>query len=416
MSYFHSRILRFVLLASVMVGVVLTPRIGRAQDAVVAADGTRPVDRHPLFVFDIRLGYDTNVNSTYSNKQASGFVNFGGGMTYTASSPRSTFTIGAGAGVSYYFDHGPNNQDYAFNANLNLAWTYKISQRAILNIASYNLYSSQPDFALVGVSTRVSGDYFYSANRFGLTYQWTPRFSTVTSYNPVFFVYQDQPYKNQQDRVEQYFAQEFRYLLRPTISLVAEYRFGYIDYFYNNLGTTNLNSYTNYALLGLDVSVSPRLKFLFRVGAEFRQYDNSNQPNTDSPYFEGRLNYTYMRNSTLTFVARYGLEQPYVTGYRDQQSLRLGILINQQVTRRIAIYGAFYYVHSYYQGLQSPFPFIPNVPNFSENTYDLSLGARYSFNRHFSFEVGYLYTTAQSQILLRSYDRNRVFAGAHFQF
>ncbi len=113
------------------------------------------------------------------------------------------------------------------------------------------------------MNTRVSGDYFYSANRLGLTYQWSPRFSTVTSYNPVFYVYMDQPYKNQQDRVEQYFSQEFRYLLRPTIALVAEYRFGYIDYFYNNLGTTNLNSYTNYALAGLDVSISPRLKFVF---------------------------------------------------------------------------------------------------------------------------------------------------------
>jgi Putative beta-barrel porin 2 len=388
-----------------------------AQDAtVVAADGTRPLDRHPLWVFDIRVGYDTNVNSTYSNKQASGFFNAGGGVTYTASSPRSTLTIGAGAGVSYYFDGGPNNQDYTFNANINLAWTYKISQRAILNIATYNLYSSEPNFALVGVNTRVSGDYFYSANRLGFTYQWTPRFSTVTSYNPVFYVYQDQPYKNQQDRVEQYFAQEFRFLLMPTVSLVAEYRFGYIDYFYDNLGTTNLNSYTNYALGGLDVSLSPRLKFVFRVGGEFRQYDNSNQPDATSPFFEGRLNYTYMRNSTLTLIARYGLEQPYVTGYRDSETFRIGLLINQQLTRRIALYGAFYWVHSNYQGLQSPFFFIPTPPNFSENTYDLSLGARYSFNRHFAFDVGYLYTSSQSGILLRSYDRSRVFAGVHFQF
>ncbi len=331
-------------------------------------------------------------------------------MAYTASSPRSTLTIGAGAGVSYYFDHGPNNQDYTVNANINLAWTYKISQRATLNLATYNLYSSQPDFAVVGLNNRVTGDYFYSANRFGLTYQWSPRFSTVTSYNPVFYAYMDQPYKNQQDRVD---CTGIYTRLQPTIRFIGMSIVSYTDYFYNNLGTTNLNSYTNYALAGLWMS-SPRLKFVFRAGAEFREYDNSNQPSTDSPFFEGRLNYDYMRNSTLTFIARYGLEQPYVTGYRDQEALRLGIIINQQVTRRIGVYGAFYYVHSYYQGLQSPFFFIPSVPNFSENTYDLSLGARYSINRHFSVDVGYLYTTAQSQILLRSYDRNRVFAGVHF--
>jgi opacity protein-like surface antigen len=416
MTNFKPRIFRFVAITAILLGAALTPRLGLAQDALVAADGTKPVDRHPLFTFDIRLGYDTNVNSTYANKQSSGFFNVGGGVTYVASSPRSTLTLGAGAGVSYFFDGGPNNQDYTFNANLNVAWTYKISQRMILSLATYDLYTSEPDFALVGVNTRISGNYFYSANRMALTYQWTPRFSTVVSYNPVFYVYQDQPYKNQQDRAEQYFNLELRYLIRPTISLVAEYRFGYIDYFYNNLGTTNLNSYTNYALAGMDVSVSPRLKFVFRAGAEFREYDNSNQPSTTSPFFEGRLNYDYMRNSTLTLITRYGLEQPYVTGYRDQEAFRIGILINQQVTRRITVYGAFYWVHSYYQGLQSPFFFIPSAPNFSENTYDLSLGARYSINRHFAVDIGYLYTTAQSQILLRSYDRNRVFAGVHFQF
>jgi hypothetical protein len=400
----------------VLFGVASLPRPGLGQDAVVAADGSRPVDRRPLFTFDIRLGYDSNVNSTYSNKMSSGFFNVGGGVSYVASSPRSTLTIGAGAGVSYYFDQGPNNSNTTYNANLNLAWMYKVTPRLTLTVATYDLYTSQPDFSLVGVNTRVSGDYFYSANRFGLTYQWAPRFSTVTSYNPIFYVYQDQPIKSQQDRAEQYFAQEFRFLIRPTISLVAEYRFGYIDYFYNNLGTTNLNSYSNFALAGMDVSVSPRMKFVFRVGAEFRQYENSNQPSTDSPYFEGRLNYTYMRNSTLTLIARYGLEQPFVSGYRDQESFRIGVLVQQQITRRIGVYGAFYYVHSYYQALQSPFFFIPSAPNFNENTYDLSLGARYSINRHFSVDVGYLYTTSQSQILLRSYDRNRVFAGVHFQF
>ena len=417
MSIFKPGISRFAFFFVVLLGVVWTPSLGWAQDsAMVAADGSRPLERRPLFTFDIRLGYDSNVNSTYSNKLSSGFINFGGGVTYTASSPRSTLTIGAGAGVSYYFDHGPNNQDYTVNANINLAWTYKLSRRVTLNIATYNLYSSEPNFSLVGVNTRVSGDYFYSANRFGLTYQWSPRFSTVTSYNPVFYVYQDQPYKNQQDRVENYFAQEFRYLIRPTVSLVVEYRFGLINYFNTTPGGANLNSYTNYALAGMDVSLSPRLKFVFRVGAEFREYDNSNQPSTNSPYFEGRLNYTYMRNSTLTFIARYGLEQPYVTGYRDQETFRLGLVINQQITRRITAYAAFYWVHSYYQGLQSPFFFIPSAPNFSENTYDFSLGARYSFNRHFAFDVGYLYTSSQSQILFRSYDRNRVFAGVHFQF
>jgi len=418
-STIGQRIARCVSIATGLFGVAWIAGLASAQDSgttMYAADGTRPVDRHPLFTFDLRLGYDSNVNSTYSNKIGSGFFNVGGGVIYTAGSPRSTLTLGAGAGVSYYFDQGPNNENYTVNANINLTWTYKISQRMILNIATYNLYTSEPNFQLVGVNNTISGNYFYSANRLGLTYQWTPRFSTVVGYNPVFYLYQDQPYKEQQDRVEQYFALELRYLVIPTVSLVGEYRFGYVDYFYNNIGSANLNSTTNYALGGLDVSLSPRLKFVFRTGAEFRDFNNSNQPSTSSPFFEGRLNYLYMRDSSLTFIARYGLEEPFVTGYRYQEAFRLGLEINQRITRRITSYAAFYYVNSFYQGLQTPFSLFPPPPNFHENTYNLSLGVRYSFNRHFAFDIGYLYTTAQSQILVRSYDRNRVFAGVHFQF
>ena len=50
-------------------------------------------------------------------------------------------------------------------------------------------------------------------------------------------------------------SEEFRYLLKPTLTLAADYRFGYIDYF----GVNN-DSDTNFLLGGFDYTFSPRLR------------------------------------------------------------------------------------------------------------------------------------------------------------
>lgn len=358
-------------------------------------------------VFNLRFGYDDNINATEFNRRESGFVNPDAQFTYQARSPRATLSIGAGAGVVYYFDHGSNGREYDVNANVSLAYTYKVSPRLLLSASSVNLFQSQPDFTLVGLNTTRSGDYFYSSNRLALTYQWSRRFATVTSYSPVFIRYTDDPYQTEQDRNEHFFAQEFRFLLAPTLSLVGEYRFGYIDY-----SNIRLDSRAHYLLVGLDGTLSPRLRFAVRVGAEFRDYDQLNSDVT-SPYAEVSASYDYMRDSTITLSMRYGIEQTDVSGTRDRRSVRLGVVVRQRITPRISAFGSFYYTNGDYEG-RGPLAFVGT--NFKENVYDVALGIRYGISRNWAVDGGYLHTTTDSDLLGRSYDRNRLYIGARFQF
>ncbi len=358
-------------------------------------------------VFNLRFGYDDNINATEFSRQESGFINPDAQFTYQARSARATLSIGAGAGIVYYFDQGNNGREYDINANISVAWTYKVSPRLLLSATTTNLYQSQPDFNLVGLNTTRSGDYFYSSNRFALTYQWSRRFSTVTSYAPIFIRYADEPYQTQQDRNEHFFAQEFRFLLAPTISLVGEYRFGYVDY-----SNIRLDSRAHYLLAGIDATLSPRLRFAVRIGAEFRDYDQLNS-DTTSPYAEVSASYDYMRDSTITLSMRYGIEQTDVSGTRDRRAVRLGITVRQRITPRISAFGSFYYTNGDYEG-RGPLAFV--ATNFKENVYDVALGIRYGINRNWAVDAGYLHTTTDSDLLGRSYDRNRVYVGARFQF
>lgn len=403
--------------ASIFCGLAAAALFGASS--ALAEGGSPPVSgttdagvfsRKPYNItFDVRFGYDDNINTTAFNRQESAFANFQLGISYKAASPRSTLSIGAGVGVVYYFDReGGRSTD--FNLVWNSQWSYKLTPRATINTSTYFVYQSQPDFALNfvgGLVDRRSTDYLYISSSYGLTYQWSRRFATVTSYKPVFIRYIDEPFSTQQDRSEHYFVQEFRFLLQPTVTFTGEYRFGYIDY-----SDISLDSRAHYLLAGIDATLSPRLKAGFRLGAEFRDYSQAGRGDYSGPYAEGTLSYDYQRNSNISFLFRYGIEQTDVVGSTNRNSFRLGINLRHQFTPRIGGYASFYYTRSNYEGSRVGF----STGDFNDNIYDVNVGLRYAVNRNWSVELGYLHTTVNSDIFGRGYDRNRVFVGGRFSF
>ncbi len=391
--------------------------------------------------FDTRFGYDdntlgqpdnfaTSVTNPVTGKRTivsrdvdtsdSAFFNFSLGVGYTAATPRLSLTAGADIGVSYYFDRP--GRSYDVNGGLSLRLTYKLTPRAFLELSTYNAYESQGDYGAsnltnfngqfggagraAGTTANLNGDYFYTTNRGALTYQFTPRISTVFSDTIIAFAYADDPYSKVQDRIENYVSLEGQYLLLPNFSLALNYRYGYIGYF----GVNN-DSQTHFVLTGFDYSANQRLKASIRVGVEFREYFDTVGDET-SPYAEGNVTYSLSRNSSIAFSGRYGIEEGNLaTDNTSTDTLRLGLDYTQSITARISAYLGLYYTHSFYNT-----PTTKNAGAFNENTYDVSVGARYAINRHLSAEIGYTHTTEDSDVEARSYDRNRYFAGVRLSF
>ena len=390
---------------------------------------------------DVRIGYDDNplaepgtVTLIASNGQrfnvgndqkGSVFVNADVGASYLLATSRFTLTIAGDVGATYYFDRQGRNYDV--NGALTLSSSYKISPRLFLQLTSYNAYVSDGDYGatnLTGFNTvlgqagrtsaDVNGDYFYTTTGFGLTYQFAPRLSLVTGGNLVAFAYDKAPFSTDEDRIEFYLSEELRYALLPQLSLTVDYRFAYIDYF-----SINSDSYTNFALAGVDYVFNPRLRATLNVGAEFRTYVDASNADETSPYAEATISYTVSRRTTASFVARYGIEEGDLsTDVTKADTVRLGINVEQQITPRISVYGGFYFTHAYYDtpNRTDEAQLLTAPVNFNEETYDVSVGARYAINRNLAVELGYTHTTVSSEIASREYDRNRYFGGVRFQF
>jgi hypothetical protein len=360
---------------------------------------------------DVRGGYDDNVTTFQPDKQGTGYTSGSIKADYEFGSPRTRFSLETIVGATYFWDHvgnvGGDNNDYDITTNLRISLLHKASARLTLTMAVYLAYQTEPDFTLTqGVNHRV-GNYFITSDRFGASYSWTPRFSTRTSYNLNALHYDDSAVGQFSDRFENTFGNEFRFLLLPPTTLVAEYRIQISSYVHESIR----DSVSQYFLAGVDHEFNPRFRGTFRAGVQFRDYEEGNS--RTSPYFEGSLSYAFGKQTSIIWTSRYSIEDADVATQQGRETYRTGLHGAYDFTPRIRGLLGINYNHDDYQSFNSS-----GAVNtgFTEDLFDIGLSFRYSVTRYFGVEVGYNYTDLSSDQLFREYSRNRYWAGLNVTF
>jgi len=356
-----------------------------------------------LFNISLREGFDDNVYAS-RNKTSSFFTNVGVGLSYAMSTPRFRLATLAGGGVTYYYSRPGRKVD--LTGNLGVTAKYLVTPRLEFDFSSYSAYISQPDSNVEGTSANRQGNYFYSSNTLSGSYQWSPKFSTVTSYTFRTYVYEEAQMNNDQGRIEQTFGQSFNYLVLPKTTAVAEYRVNPVTYF-----DADLNSLGNYFLLGVNQTFNPRLSWTARAGAEWRILDNPVDGRSQyiGPYGESQLTYRFAPASNIHWLLRYGTEGSGVAKVTQRTTFRTSVGITHAFTARINGTARLGFINSYYDQ--------PGVINdYYQNTWEAALGVNYQINRVFSVSLGYTFTGVASDNQGTEYNRNIVFLGANANF
>lgn len=395
--------------------------------------GTGNFSRFPFQISaSVNSGYDDNVTTSNVNRQESWFTSGSVALTYNFGSPRTQLSLQTGGGATYYWDRvsnfGSGNQDYDVNLYLGLTLHHKASPRLSFDLKTFGSYQTEPDFLYGFGLDRRSGNFFYTQDQFTVNYLWTPRFSTATSYTLGAVHYDDLAFGLFEDRVENTFGNQFKFLLWPTTSLVAEYRLELVNYTNEGdpIGPTVMingqavtpeldrDSITQFILAGFDHSFNPRFNISFRGGAEFRDYpDAITDEQQSAPYFEGTLNYTVSKLTSLSWTNRYAIEEADVLQNPNRKTFRSGLRATHNLTPRLAGNLAAFYEHDDYESVNT---LTVVAPSFIEQAIDLSLSLRFAVNRYFGVEAGYGYTDVWSDIAVREYSRNRYWAGLNVTF
>jgi hypothetical protein len=359
--------------------------------------------RSPLPIrlsLSMRGGYDDNAVTT-GGGSGSLFTSENIALSYSLRKERTQLSVNSGAGIVYFAERATGR----VNSYLNLALSHNVSLRLRLAISAYAAYQAEPDFSSdIGVD-RVGGNYFYTTDTLSATYNWSSRFSTVTSYKFRLVRYDDSSIGAFQDRLEDTFGEELRFNLLRRTTLIAEYRFQMIDY-----DSAPLDSITHFILAGVDHKFNSRLNLVVRGGTTLRSYNDDGD--RTSPRFEGSLTYAGAHKASVSWTARYGVEESNIANASSRTSFRTGLQLRYNLCPRVTSTANLYYYRSDNQGLSLPGQV---SQGFSREGLDLSVGLRYVINRHFTFDLNYSRTDVSSGNS-GDYSRNRYFAGLNFTY
>jgi hypothetical protein len=360
----------------------------------------------------LREGFDDNVNNAPAGlAQSSWFSSASADLTYAFGSPRAQLNLSAGGGITYYNERlGVQNYDIDLHARFKL--NLQVTPRLALTFDLHATYLTEPDISLGIGFTRRSGNYFYSDNTGTLIYLWAPRFSTATSYTVVALNYDDAAVGMSQDQIQNAFGNEFRFLLTPTTTIVADYRFQMVTFTHDPAR----DSTTHFVLGGIDHTFSPRFNISFRGGEEFRSYQADGDKS--GPYFEGTLNYAIGKRTTVSWNNSYGIEDSAVTVNTVRHTFRSGLQVSQQVTPKITATLGLNYEHDENDAVTEQFfGFTFTIsPAFRENDFALAFNLRYAITPHLGIDLGYDRTQVISDMPFREYSRNKYYGGLNFTF
>ena len=353
----------------------------------------------------VDTGYDDNVTLQPSG-EGSIFTRENVVLTYARPGERTQFFVVGVGNFTQYFDVSGLNETAG---NVTLSLTHNFSSRLSFYASVYGTYQNQPNFKSNVGPENVVSPFFDTVDLFALTYHWSSRLSLVTSYTFERVQYISSSNGNSQNgvqntlaqnRIQNTFSEAFQFSLTSRTLLVGEYRFETINY-----DTAPTDSTTHSILAGVNHNLTKHLIVHVRGGESFRSLEN--EGNMASPYFEGSLGYV-SSNHSLNWVSSYGYESPTATGATTTKTWRTGLNLTYDLTSRLSSTTGVYYHHDENTG--------GTGSTGTQDSFDLTLGLRYTINKRFTLHADYTHTTQGSLETTPGYSRNRYSAGLSYTY
>jgi hypothetical protein len=341
------------------------------------------------------MGYDDNATLTPGGK-GSLFAGENVVLTYTRPGERTQFSVLGIGRFDQYFNANRNDVD----GNVTMSLTHNFSTRLSFYASVFAAYQSAPNFKSNVGPENVVSDHFYTTDIFSLTYHWSTRFSMITSYTLNRIMYTQASIGNSQDLLDNTLGEEFQFSLTSRTKLVGEYRFETINY-----DTAPMDSTSHFILAGINHNLTEHLIVHMRAGESFRSQEN--EGSTTSPYFESVVDYV-SSNHSLSWTSSYGFENPTAGGVTTTKTWRTGLGLTYGLTSRLSSTTGVYYHHDENTG--------GTGSTGSQDSFDLSVGLRYTINKHFVVHVDYMHNSLSSMGSTPGYSRNSYSGGLTYTY
>jgi hypothetical protein len=313
---------------------------------------------------------------------------------------RSLFTLDVNGGRTYYWEKDEDPIDY--NALVAANYLYKFSPRLQLTALINSAYLSQPDLSRINTPEQPTrGDIINTNAKLDLNYRFTPRVSTTVSTS-----YAGNRYTDKSEEVSNYdqwtLGIEARYLWKPRWTLLAEVRHALVRYEFQ----PQLDSTTEYFLVGSEFILNRRLSGSLRLGMNFKQFDVGSKQS--APYLESSVSYRSTARSSITWINRFGFEEAFSPN-EERLVYRSTIAYSYAFTPRLRASAAVNLLHEFSTNT------VTNV-EVASDTFDSNIGLDYQLTKRFGLNASYAFTIVNSSVGVTDYYRNRIYFGGQLSF
>jgi hypothetical protein len=399
---------------------------GYGSAAQTVKPGEGDYQRPPVsFSVTLQQGYNDNIYSS-SGKRYSVLVS-GDGFSYRRAvdpSPlQGSLITQAGLGVQTLFSASRfllsgnlngslldywdrKDSPYEPNANSSLLYAYKITPRAQLSGAFTGGYYTQPNLNLVNApNVGNTGDYFNGTWRSDLSYQWTARISTDTTFNLGTLQYMKSS-ATPGNYIENTWGQSVRYSLSPRLGVLAEIRKASTSF-----QTSSRDSATDFYLGGIDFQFTRRFNGSVRAGNATRTYQLPGSVASSLPFTEFSMNYGYGKASSLEWTGRYGFEEGINTSSNSTKTFRTSVGVTQVFSPKLSASTSLGYSHSE----QAQILASSAAPAAATESFTYSLSAQYMLSRTLSVFGNWNHSQVFN-IQPAGYSTNTTFLGITYHF
>jgi hypothetical protein len=354
--------------------------------------------------------------------------------------------------AKYYADRDEDEFDHTHQ--FNGRFDHAFSERYKLELSDSFVLSQEPEIidsdGIITTPLRIEGDNIRNIGTAEFTAQMTPLLGLQLRYGNTLYDYEDEGYVNSRsallDRMEHLPSANIRWqVLRQTVGIVG-YSFELIDYtaddpftvfeplflgpiaipFAREVDPTVRNRRSHMFYIGADQNFTSKLNGSIRVGGIYSQFYNISELNrylafsevgeldAIGPYADAALTYTYGAGSYVQVGLRHSRNPTdliasgtaFVT---DQESTSFYAGLTHRLTSRITGNLLGQYQHSTTEGFFLPDDEITSLGD--DNFFIIGLNLAYRINPFWTAEAGYDFNRLDSDMMGRSYTRNRVYVG-----
>lgn len=367
--------------------------------------------RNPFnFSVGVRGEYDDNSNTSETDPQDAWKVWLSPSIVYTAPLNDTFISFGLTYNAVFFVAGAADNRvDQRVNFLTQI--TRNFNDRVSFDFRNRFRFSQEPE-ALGDLTVfEVDGSFIINTTSFQLGVEWTPLLGTTTFYSLSYFDYTNSTLGDVNNRLSHNITHDFRFLVWPTVTLVAGGGWNGTHYFDQDRDFWNANG--NF---GADWQALPNLTMGARASAIYTDSQLLDR-GLWNPGGSAYLNWDIGARSSLAFRFQQAVTETDLAFEAAQLSSTATLVFSYEITERlsgslqgVARLGSF-------DEFLSPGATTQGFdPNFDEDIGSISLSLSYAFNRYFSANAGYTYSTRISPLPGREYDRNRVYIGATANF